>query len=250
MSMDLTLLRRLEQSLKNAAAKTRQHRSFETFEVFFSDSPEAVLSFALPREALQPTSIALLKETFAARGRVARLEYFHELYPDLQQVLQQNGFAVQMVAPVMTLEPKDLAQPSPVSASYQRLSNETAMLETFLRSQSLAYKDDWDNALAWLPSMLEGLGNGSLMGAQLEQDSKAISGAVIQGAQDGELAGVWTLPEKQQQGFSFALCSRLLADYFATGQTLCWLSATEGALRLYEKLGFKRVGTQINAQAG
>jgi predicted GNAT family acetyltransferase len=88
------------------------------------------------------------------------------------------------------------------------------------------------------------------MGAQLEQDGKAISGAVIQGAQDGELAGVWTLPEKQQQGLSFALCSRLLADYFATGQTLCWLSAAEGALRLYEKLGFKRMGTQINAQAG
>jgi ribosomal protein S18 acetylase RimI-like enzyme len=65
----------------------------------------------------------------------------------------------------------------------------------------------------------------------------------------GAVKWVWTLPEKQQQGFSFALCSRLLADYFATGQTLCWLSATEGALRLYEKLGFKRVDTLMHKQA-
>jgi predicted GNAT family acetyltransferase len=70
---------------------------------------------------------------------------------------------------------------------------------------------------------------------------------VIQiGAGVGELAGVWTAARLRKQGLAYALCHRLLQEYAAAGYTLCWLSAAVGAQRLYEKLGFVTVGTQLN----
>ena len=41
----------------------------------------------------------------------------------------------------------------------------------------------------------------------------------------------------------------LLAEAFADGLPVAWLSAAEGALQLYEGLGFVRVGTQVNVEA-
>lgn len=48
------------------------------------------------------------------------------------------------------------------------------------------------------------------------------------------------------RGFALVTCQALLQRYFEAGYDLCWLSAAEGAQRLYEKLGFEAVGSQLN----
>jgi ribosomal protein S18 acetylase RimI-like enzyme len=252
MKVNLPMLHRLETSLKNAALKSREKVLHDHFDAFISSSPEPHLSFAVPKSGLENlAAIASLKETFRECGRVARLEYFHELYPLLRQCLIEAGFVLDMSAPVMTLTSGDLSQSSEILATYTALTDDKKMLEKFLRCQSLAFGGSGgDDSLAWLPAMTEMLRSGDLVGAVLEQDGEYVSGAVIQGKDDGELAGVWTVPQKQRQGLSYALCQRLLKHYFSEGQTLCWLSAAEGALRLYEKLGFKHVGTQLNFRYG
>jgi ribosomal protein S18 acetylase RimI-like enzyme len=248
MDANLPMLHRLEHSLKNAASKSREKIVHEYFDAFFSPSPEPHLSFAVPKPGLeQSRATEALIETFYDYGRVPRLEYFHELYPKVRPALGMKNFLQDMGAPVMTLTPKDLAPASQVSATYHPLTDDAGKLETFLRCQSKAFGGTGgDDALSWLASMTELLQSGELMGAFLEQDKEIVSGAVIQGATDGELAGVWTLPNYQRQGLSYALCQRLLADYFAKGQDLCWLSAAADALRLYQKLGFTHAGIQIN----
>ncbi len=248
MDANLPMLQRLEHSLKNAASKSRTKVVHECFDAFLSSSPEPHLSFAVPKAGLEhPQAIEALVETFYDNGRVPRLEYFHELHPKVRGALGKKNFLQDMWAPVMTLVPQDLSPASNVSATYQLLTNDDRKLETFLRCQSKAFGGiGGDDALSWLTNMTELLQSGELIGAFLEQDNTMVSGAVIQGATDGELAGVWTLPNYQRQGLSYALCQRLLADYFAKGQDLCWLSAAEGALKLYEKLGFKHAGLQIN----
>jgi ribosomal protein S18 acetylase RimI-like enzyme len=139
---------------------------------------------------------------------------------------------------------------------YRRLTaeNET-LLKAHLIQQSIAFggTGEDEDALGWLPNLQRGLADGLVMGALLEQASllqqggEFVSGAVIQmGEGPGELAGVWTAPQWRGRGLAFALCRQLLAEYAALGHTTCWLSAAEGAQRLYEKLSFVSVGTQLN----
>jgi ribosomal protein S18 acetylase RimI-like enzyme len=85
------------------------------------------------------------------------------------------------------------------------------------------------------------------MAAGVVREGIFVTGAVIQiGEGLGELAGVWTDPLLRRQGLAYALCHRLLSEYAAAGYARCWLSAAEGAQRLYEKLGFVRRGVQLN----
>ena len=248
---NLAVLKRLEQSLRDVGAQSREVVKTDGFMVFLDLASSAyLLSYAVP-SAREPAdwsqAIAAMREAFESRGRRPRLEYFHELHPGLAWALEEAGFAQDMSVPVMTLAPEDLAKPTSAEGSYVRLTADDAdRLEPFLRGQSLAYGGDGgEDALVWLPHLLEGLKAGRSWVARLEQAGEFVSGAMIQGAEVGELAGVWTLPDKQKQGLAFRVCQRLLSDYFAEGRE-CWLSAAEGALSLYEHLGFERVGTQLN----
>ena len=79
-------------------------------------------------------------------------------------------------------------------------------------------RDDWGTALAALPASWPGCG------------------------------GVWTHPAFRRRGLARQACHALLAGAFSQGIALAWLSAAEGALALYEGLGFVRVGTQVNLE--
>ncbi|CAN5845709.1 GNAT family N-acetyltransferase [soil metagenome] len=249
---DFALLRRLEHSLRTVGAQTRDVVEAGGFAVFIDRASSAyLLSFAVPSN-LEPEDgspdISAMREVFESRGRRPRLEYFHELHPGLAWALEEAGFAQDMNAPVMTLVPEDLASsPTSVEENYVRFTAEDEdRLEPFLRGQHLAYGGDGEDALVWLPNLLSGLKAGRHWVAGLEHEGRFVSGAMIQGGGVGELAGVWTLPEEQKRGHAFAVCQRLLHSYFADGHDLCWLSAAEGALSVYEELGFKWVGTQLN----
>lgn len=250
---DKGLLKRLERSLKAVGGQSRDKVRVRGFEVFIDPSSDAYhLSFAVPSDIKGDNWAEAIKEmqnVFTERSRRARLEYFHELHPDLAGALENEGFHQDMRAPVMTLQRQDLSEGTRSSATYLALTmDHSDRLEGYLRRQSLAYGGNGDDgALVWLDSMRKGLAAGDLMVAGLEQESAFVSGASIQiGGNVGELAGVWTLPQKQRRGLAYALCQTLLSDYFENGYDLCWLSAAEGALGLYERLGFRKAGTQLN----
>lgn len=249
---DLDTLRRLETSLRLVGAQGRERVAVGPFEAFFAASTHPYLSFATPHGDAPEGSAAVraLVDAFAARGRVARLEFLHELHPALAAALEAAGFERESAAPVMTLTRSALAPAPPEpGGTYARLqAAEPEALRHFLERQGVAYGDtSEEGALAWLPQLTDGLERGTVLGAGLWQGGAALSGATVQlGGEVGELAGVWTLPELRGQGLAFALCQRLLTDTFAEGTALCWLSAAEGAEGLYRRLGFQRVGTQLN----
>lgn len=251
---DTTLLARLERSLRATAARDRKTITAGSFHVFIaSHTDEYHMSFAVPRgpaPADWMTAIEALSRTFQSHQRRPRLEFFHERYPSLAAALETAGFQRDMTAPVMTLTRAALSDDvGTPRGRYVRLSHaRSAELETFLRRQSLAYGGTTgDDALAWLPNLRNGLQDGTMLAAGLEQEGELIAGAAIMiGAGVGELAGVWTLPEKQRRGFAYRVCHALLADYFSAGSDLCWLSAAEGAQGIYTRLGFEEVGTQLN----
>ena len=157
-----------------------------------------------------------------------------------------------MVAPVMSLAPSALSEGAGTPPGYLRLGpdTETDTLRAFLSDQNEAFGGMGDEgALAWLPTLAEGLETGAVLAAALERESAMISGAtVVTGGGIGELAGVWTRSDRRRQGLASALCRQLLEDYFQAGFDLCWLSAAEGTMGVYRRLGFQRVGTQLQLQ--
>ena len=249
----------LPQIAANIRAVGRHERTVltqEAFELFISPSADEWLSFATPLLASPvggswATAVADLQAAFATYGRRPRLEYIADLHPTLAPALEAAGLVCQSNNPIMWLATAELApppQPFP-PARYQRLTAEDEpLLRSYLRQQSIAFGGTGgDDSYGWLPTMQSGLANGLVWGAVLAQGDGLVSGAVIQmGNGLGELAGVWTAPEWRGRGLAYAVCQQLLAEYTAAGYAGCWLSAAEGAQRLYEKLGFAVVGTQLN----
>ena len=244
-------LHALEDSLRAVGRSNRRFVQIEGFDIFIDEASAAYfLSYAVPTMSTHwHRSIQTLVETFSQYQRQTRLEYFHELHPELKVELEKAGFVQAMRAPVMALVKDKLVRYDDLKQGryYQLTYKDEAELEKALRYQSLAYGGNGDDgALVWFDSMIKGLKTGSLMVGLLEYSGDLVSGASVQiGGAIGELAGVWTHPDKQNRGFAFELCHHLLEDYFRR-HNLCWLSAAEGAQRLYKKLGFEVIGTQFN----
>lgn len=247
----------LSQIAANIRAVGRQERQVITqahFEIYLSAGALDWLSYATALDAPQPQwpeAIAAMTAAFARHGKRPRLEFVADLHPDLGPALEQAGFVCESRAPLMALAMARLSPPppQPPAARYQRLADvDEPFLRDYLINQSIAYGGSGgEDALDWLPNLQKGLADGQVLGAALVQGEEIVSGAVIQiGAGIGELAGVWSAPHQRGRGLAYALCRQLLAEYAAAGFADCWLSAAEGAQRLYEKLGFTYVGVQVN----
>lgn len=228
------------------------------FEIFISPGELQHLNLATPLAPDPPDwseAIATMQSVFAQHGKRPYLEFIADLHPTLAPALAQAGLVCESRTPLMVLDLVQLGPPPdpPPRADYRPLTDDGPFLETFLRRQSVAYGGDGgDDALGWLPHLRSGLQNGRVLGAVLLQDGEMVTGAVIQlgggsaTGETGELAGVWTDPQRRNQGLAYALCHQILGDYANAGYGRCWLSAAAGAQRLYEKLGFVQGGTQLN----
>lgn len=248
------ILTQIEANMRAVGRQVRQVIGLVGFEIFISSGQLDRLTFAVPLPA-EPIhwagAIAAMQAVFAQYGKRPRLEYIADLHPDLGLALEQAGLVCESRTPVMVLHTADLAPPplqNPLAHYRPLMADDDSLLRAYLMNQSIAYGGfGGQNALEWLPNLQHSLANGGLMGAVLEQAGEVVSGATIQiGGGMGELAGVWSAPQWRGRGLAFALCQQLLVEYTAVGYTHCWLSAAEGAQRLYEKLGFVYVGTQLN----
>jgi ribosomal protein S18 acetylase RimI-like enzyme len=246
-------LLRLVRSVRAAAARGRTAIPVDGFTLFVADSAHPHMNFAVPNDEA-PTdwsaALAALRTVCATHGRFARIEGFAELHPDLPLAADAAGWRRAMTAPVLTLAPAALTPAPPRVGTYRSLDpDDRTRLEAVLRGAHHAFggAEDDPAALAWLPQLRRGLRVGTALGGAVEVDGAAVSGAVVVHGDDaGELAGVWTHPSFRRRGLAQQACHTLLATAFAAGLPLAWLSAAEGALRLYETLGFERVGTQVN----
>ena len=65
-----------------------------------------------------------------------------------------------------------------------------------------------------------------------------------------EIVGVGTLPSARRRGLAAAVTALLAADARDRGVTLACLSAADDEVaRMYERLGFRRIGTACFARA-
>jgi ribosomal protein S18 acetylase RimI-like enzyme len=240
--------------MREAAARGRTVSEIDGFTVCLAlDTPNPLLSLAVPTDtppADPQRALAELRDVFSAHGRTARFECFAELHPELLAGLDAAGYEVEMRAPVMMLEAAGLTAAPPAVGAYAPLGPADRLrIEAALRGAHRAYGGDGETgALDWLPRLVEGLVGGTVLAGAVDAAGTPVAGAsVIVGGAAGELAGVWTLPEQRRRGYAQQACHALLTAFFARGHDLAWLSAAEGAVGLYRRLGFTPVGTQVNA---
>jgi ribosomal protein S18 acetylase RimI-like enzyme len=255
-TVNLPELRRVADSLRRAAAATRDTVVVDGFALYLSaDSAHPFMSLAVPEDPEREdwgTALAALPAVFAAHGRRPRIEAFAELHPALLRAADAAGWRRAMTAPVLKLSPAALAaSPAVVGAFGWLAPDDGGRLEAALRGSHLAYGGTEGDpaALDWAPQLVRGLRQGALIAGTVEVDGAPRAGAVVQlGGDAGELAGVWTHPDFRRRGLARQACHALLAGAFARGVPSAWLSAAEGALGLYEGLGFVNVGTQVNLE--
>lgn len=216
------------------------------------------LSTAVPNADLSADdwaeAVAGLPAAYAAYERTPRIEMIAELHPGLLSAADAAGWRRTLAAPLLTLtQGAFAAAPAPIGAgTYRSLDPEDrAHLEASLRAQDRAFGGDGGSAaLGWLPSLVRGLREGTFLGGAVDVDGVPVSGAtMLFGGDAGELAGVWTDAAHRGHGYASQVCHALLRASFDRGLPLAWLSAAEGALRIYHRLGFVRVGTQVNLDA-
>jgi predicted GNAT family acetyltransferase len=66
-----------------------------------------------------------------------------------------------------------------------------------------------------------------------------------------ELAGIATAEPWRRRGLAGAITATLARDAFTAGASLCVLSpGDEGALRVYERAGFRRMATMLHWSDG
>lgn len=251
--MTVDVLHSLLRNLQATAALGREAVPCGPFRAYFArDNNEYLLSVAIPVEDSDdwPGAVAGLLRTFHERGRMLRLEYFAECFTALTPVLEVAGIRREATASVLTLRASDLRVrmlQGEVSVEILRPGDDqgvTNLLNIMARCFDLGNRD---SLTGWRMILALGLAEGSIRAALARVDGEIVAGAnLLIGGGSAELAGVGTLATHRRRGIATGLCYRLLADYFAHGHRLAWLSTGHEIRTLYDRLGFRAVGTQLN----
>lgn len=246
-------LERLESQVRRGFAAGSEIRETAAFRVHIWHTADVFYrnrALAMRRPPSWGPAIGELEQAFAAAERVPRIELLAELWPDLAPALERAGWVCEARGMAMALEaPAFAALPGPREVMLIGADAPRSLVRGFIRGT--------EEVFAMTPSPETGgeidvlqrdLASGSALCAASLVDGRLVSGASLIGiGADAELAGVWTKDEARRQGRAEAVCRALLGHFFAHGGELVWLSASDAASeRLYRRLGFTPVGTQLN----
>ena len=247
------LLRRLAAQFAAAIAQGSEIRETPGYRIHLWPTPDPFYrNVAIPVAATDdPTrAVAEMVQVFAQSGRIPRLEFFAELWPDVPAVLEAAGFKLERRDVVMarpTAPPGLSAAAQPVQALDAGASR--SALEAFLSGAAAAFGQE---AAIFVPGevdrLADGLRRGTIMAAVARHRGEHVAGAsLVRVGEVAELVGVWCRPHWRRQGLARACCRHVLERFHADGGELAWLSAAdEASAALYRGLGFAPCGTQLN----
>jgi ribosomal protein S18 acetylase RimI-like enzyme len=209
------------------------------------ETDSAFLSYARPAEPLPEDPDALLERIVAAklelhrRGRVARWEWIHDLYPALAPALEAVGLVVEET-PLMTVTRETFHPDSAEGVTLQRLGPDddpAPMIRAQRRSFGMDDEDPSPSERAVVRAWLER--GGCFYAAHL--GSEVVGGGAclaIEGV--AEVAGIGTVPEHRRRGVAGSITSALIRDCLAAGCDTIFLTAgNEPAVRAYQRVGFR-----------
>lgn len=267
---DVDLLHRLEAFYD---AVPRAHARAESFGPLVLFVREGV-GWPFYARPVSPSVVVTPDDVSAARTRQRELqvpeqfEWVHELTPSLTDASRLAGLEVER-CPLLVL---DVSTP-PDPASFLPPGYEAAMVGpdaadlaaveavanvgfasrgTCVGQPGAAERDA--AAAAGDPQRLEGLRHQLRSGGQARAVVRGPQGPVGVGGYQSvgevaEVVGVATLPSMRRQGIAAAVTALLVRDALDRGRTTVFLGAQDDDVaRVYERVGFRRVGTAGIAQ--
>ena len=204
-------------------------------------------------------AIAAMQAAFAAAGRVARLEFLDERWPDLAPALEAAGLieTARLEVMVATERPPVVAEFAAVQFLDPALS--PGLVEAYLVAVHRAFEQALDPRS--LPGEVAGLqaaiADGSCRIATIiGADGGFLAGASLIGISRGgvcgarrmaELAGVWTAAVARGRGLARQVVGAVVDDLVAGGDGPVWLAVEDARTRaLYARVGFRPIGWQRN----
>ncbi len=246
------LLKTLETYYDAAPRPSADTEEVGPFTLFVRTDPEGWPYYARPRLGL---SVDITVDDVAAvlarqeeLGQPKSLEWVHETTPSLRDAARAAGLSVhECVLMHLPAEGKGLDVSSPVKV----LASDDADLPLVTAAIHAGFEGTDEVQAKPAPHQKQ----------LIERDLLAVVGAydeqghVVGGGSHGprgdttELAGIAVLPRARRQGVGAAITAALVADARRRGIGTVFLSAGDDAVaRVYERVGFVRVGTACVAE--
>lgn len=211
------------------------------------------VNYALPLRPLAPGEVTpellgQLREEFRRHGRRLRFEFFEALHPGLAADLERGGLQLQLRIPLMLCAPGAVRERPAVGVELVRLRGDEPdeLLREFLHVARQSFGQPGEPEPHEVPELRDHLGLGRMRGA-LARVAGRVAGVATLVTSNDELAGVGTLPEFRRRGIASHLSAVLVAEHFARGARLAWLSAGDAAAHaVYTQVGFRDGGAQLN----
>ena len=185
-------------------------------------------------------------QEFQAYDRMPRMELIREIRKPLIELLLKEGFEIECELPIMICtEETFLPQTNPaIGLEFVTQASDPV---PFMRVADQAFEHDEPITPERIESMRQSLRRGTSWAALARIDGQPAAVATLVVSDSvAELAGVGTLPEFRRRGAALTVSTFLLEEFFKHGE-IVWLSAgDETAQAVYERLGFRLLGTQVN----
>jgi ribosomal protein S18 acetylase RimI-like enzyme len=190
-------------------------------------------------------AVASLRSMFEHDAGKLEIEYDEVAFPEVRRWLEAAGFERVERNPLMASRPasfKPFSAPG-VTLSHMTTRSQAADMEAF---QTIRWTNGGDNE-GPVPSVRQ-------LREELESTSSVYLLAWLDGLQAGtgvshslkgagELVGIVTRADKRRRGIAATVTSELVTRHFAAGGDFVFLDAAdEGAVKLYEGLGFETFG--------
>jgi ribosomal protein S18 acetylase RimI-like enzyme len=213
--------------------------------------PSPLANYAVP-ERPAGFDLEAVRETFAIRMRIPRLEWVAEYAPELEDQARAAGFALELRAPVMTCEPGQRRDPPPVDGlEVVPLAPDApdALVRELLTVQEEGFGAEAVSVGAEDVAYIRGVIGGAALG---RIDGRSAGGATLNALRDGlgEVTGVATRAAFRRRGVAAALVAEVARQGFAAGaEALLLTPGDAGSQRVYARAGFVPALTMLHYRA-
>jgi ribosomal protein S18 acetylase RimI-like enzyme len=201
-----------------------------------------------PTERETYDAVARLRSAVERRNIDLEIEYNATAFPEVGAWLEAAGLTLDRSDPLMACRPERFRPFAARDVIQRRLkpSSDAKDLEAF---QAIRWTNGGD-----VKRMVPPIGQ---LRKELASETSVYLLAWVDGERAGtgvshalkgaaEIVGVVTRTDKRRRGIAATVTSKLVADHFADGGDFAFLDAANtAAVRVYERLGFTRFGTNI-----